>query len=164
MRSVSDEHECAHDQLAELCIHLHQREQLIPIHFDQLGAFLDTQCDQSPSSGEHRSFARKLPRSDVSRDAVARTKRPNCFNRSFRYDEELRSGLSGFGEYLSFFGNAGATVRGNAGDLRISELWEHSLVARRRAPVDAHAGFAVCHFIDASIERPNAAAITASDK
>ncbi len=128
--------ERADQDLADLRIGLHDREQVVAVDLDDLAGLGDQRANERAASGEQVHFARELP-GPVARDEVlAGRRRPIHVDAPREHDEERRVRVARVEQHFALRRVPAAPVPGNARELGSGQRREHS--PDRRGVVRRH--------------------------
>ena len=138
------EQERAHQNLAEVAVGLHEREENVAVHLDHCAWRGGADARESTATGEHVDFAGELPRSKHRQGILSRAPQPDDLGLTLGHEEEARRLLTGFHQHVALRDPAHATVPRDARHLRRRESGKHLLRARRRRDGDGRRHRARC--------------------
>ena len=110
------EDERPHEDLAQLGVGLHEREQVIAIELDHLARHAGARTHQRPAAREHVGLAGELARPMDGDDGLAGVRRPDDLDLTRGDDEERHVLVPDIEEHLSGGHGAFPAVRGDARD------------------------------------------------
>src|SRR5206468_886785 len=99
------ENECAHEDVAQFAVGLHEHQQLFALNLNHLAGLACTYSHQSPAAGQHAGFTSELARTKRSDDMFARVG-PDNFELTTLDDEEPRVCRSGFDQDFTMLNGA----------------------------------------------------------
>ena len=110
--------EGAHEDLAQLAVGLHQREQMVAIDLDHFTRLDGADAPESAAPGQHGHFAGELPRPKRGHGFLGRTDRSHDLDQALGDDEEARRLLAGFSQHVARRHGAYPSMRRDARELR----------------------------------------------
>ena len=137
---AAPEDEGPHEDLAQLGVGLHEREELLPIELDHLAGVADAQARQRAAPGEHVALAGELPRA-MRHDARFRPAGGTQHVQLAVHEHEERNDLlADVDQHLAPLDGAPASACGNPGDLRLRQRRKQSIHLGRRGWEQRHLG------------------------
>src|SRR5437867_10620354 len=111
------EDECSHDNLAQLAVGLHERQQLLPLEMNYFAGFAHPYLNHCASAGQHAGLTCELARTKRGHKVFVRTRWPNDIQAPSSDDEEMRVLRAGFDKDFASLDRTTAASWGGAGAL-----------------------------------------------
>ena len=124
------EDECSHENLTQLGVDLHERQQPFALDLDQFAGLAHTHSKHSAAAAQHAGFTRELARAKGGHKVLVSTRRPDDLQVTRLDDEEPRVFRPGFDEDFAILNWSDVTVRGRALDLFRLQCRKHPLGSR----------------------------------
>src|SRR5262245_54884988 len=118
--------ERSHDDLAELAVGLHERQQLIALELDQFAGFANAYLNNGGSARQHAGLAGKLPGTEVGNELLAHLRRSDDMEASCCDNEEAIVWRPRLDEDFAVLNGANVAVCGRALHLFGLQCREHS--------------------------------------